>query len=370
MTILTTESTSKNTADIIDDFILGDETSTTRKVFRASIVDNPKDPESNVRGFIIHQKKKPSGLWEDTKSINLATLKGGEGVKFELRTAQIKDLYNAIEKSRRIANDGITRGKREYYILDNDEIEQIVSIPENQKDLIKGLLKQNLSEEIWKELIDVEPDLASKLAYSRIQTNRLKVLNQFKEDLNGNHDESYWQKFFKDNTWIFGYGLNYQFLNLISSQPNYGGTQVNRKGAQQGDYLMNTSSKTKFTVLVEIKKENTDLLHSTKYRNGAYHLSKEVVGAVSQIQVNSKTWETDGSKQNVNNEEFLKSNIFTHQPKGILVVGNTNQLDTFEKRNSFELFRQNINNPEIITFDELYDRAKYIVGEINPRETV
>ena len=32
-----------------------------------------------------------------------------------------------------------------------------------------------------------------------------------------------------------------------------------------------------------------------------------------------------------------------------------------EKYSSFELFRRNIQNPEIITFDELYERATYIV---------
>jgi hypothetical protein len=59
------------------------------------------------------------------------------------------------------------------------------------------------------------------------------------------------------------------------------------------------------------------------------------------------------------------SNIFTHEPKGILVIGNTNQLNSFEKRNSFELYRQNVHNPEIITFDELLERAKFIVGDSN-----
>ena len=32
-----------------------------------------------------------------------------------------------------------------------------------------------------------------------------------------------------------------------------------------------------------------------------------------------------------------------------------------DKFSSFELFRQNQTNPEIITFDELYERAKFIV---------
>ena len=33
-----------------------------------------------------------------------------------------------------------------------------------------------------------------------------------------------------------------------------------------------------------------------------------------------------------------------------------------DKYRSFELFRGNINSPEIITFDELYERARYIIS--------
>ena len=32
-----------------------------------------------------------------------------------------------------------------------------------------------------------------------------------------------------------------------------------------------------------------------------------------------------------------------------------------DKLRSFELLRKNTSNPEIITFDELYERAKFIV---------
>ena len=32
-----------------------------------------------------------------------------------------------------------------------------------------------------------------------------------------------------------------------------------------------------------------------------------------------------------------------------------------DKLRSFELFRKNISSPEIITFDELYERARFIV---------
>lgn len=40
------------------------------------------------------------------------------------------------------------------------------------------------------------------------------------------------------------------------------------------------------------------------------------------------------------------------------------------KFSSFELFRQSQMNPEIITFDELYERAKYIVRNDENKSTM
>lgn len=58
--------------------------------------------------------------------------------------------------------------------------------------------------------------------------------------------------------------------------------------------------------------------------------------------------------------------LFLYQPKSFLVIGSLSEFQgehgiNEEKYSSFELFRRNISAPEIITFDELYQRAKFIV---------
>ena len=97
------------------------------------------------------------------------------------------------------------------------------------------------------------------------------------------------------------------------------------------------------------------------YRNGAWELGEELTGGISQVQANCRRWEIDGSQAEQNREALQQGKIYTVPPKGILVVGTTGQLNNIEKRNTFELFRRNMINPEILTFDELYERAKYIV---------
>ena len=59
--------------------------------------------------------------------------------------------------------------------------------------------------------------------------------------------------------------------------------------------------------------------------------------------------------------------IFNHQPRSFLVIGSLDQFITGngrvneEQLRSFELCRANTVQPHIVTFDELYERAKFIV---------
>jgi len=348
---------------------------TTRKVFYATINDSKKKSGEIVSGTIVHQRKNKKDDWEDVKSINLNSLKGGEGIKLTLKSSQLKKLYDGLTELYQLSSQGVQYGEHEYVVAKSDEI---ITVSEKRKKYIEKLLEENYGEEIWKELVNNEPDLATKFSLARIQTTREKVLKEFEESLKlGTKNEDYWQKFFEDNPWIFGYGLNYKFLTLTSDQPNYGGADYTGKGKQKGDLLTQTeSSKARFTVLVELKKANTNLLAKTqkkkenvKYRNGAWLLSSELLGGLSQIQINCKSWQK--SAEEFNNRKLVERGLFTIQPKGILVIGHTKEFEgDLDKITTFELFRQGLSNVEIITYDELFERAKHIVHSNDNEEKI
>ncbi len=365
------KSTSNRTANVEDiPLRVG---KTTRRVFRPIILDNPKNDEHTVKGFIVHQRKSPKKEWEDINEKKLNELQAGEGVKFQLHSDEVKIIYDELNKLYKIAKKGVPKGEKEYVVA---EVEEVIKVPEKRKEVIKQLLENEHSEEIWKELSEDQPDLATKLAHSKILQDRQEALNEFKSNLEKNRNEQYWQKFFEKNQWIFGYGLNYQFLHLLESQPYYGGKKRSDQDGEQGDYLMNTEGDLSFTVLVEIKKPSLSIFATKKngeikkYRNGVPLINDAWAGAISQIQVNCKTWEIEGAESSKNKEELLEQRIYTHKPKGILVVGHSNQLDNREKRKAFELFRRNLDTPEIITFDELYNRAKFIVNHERNKDTI
>lgn len=50
-------------------------------------------------------------------------------------------------------------------------------------------------------------------------------------------------------------------------------------------------------------------------------------------------------------------------PHAILVVGHTGQLTDDAQRASFHRFRRNLWNPTVLTYDELLERARFLVDK-------
>jgi orotate phosphoribosyltransferase-like protein len=70
MSKITTRSTSYNSAEVKQALVI-EETSTTRKIFRAFINDIKLVKGETVSGVIVHQRKGKNDTWEDEESIDL-----------------------------------------------------------------------------------------------------------------------------------------------------------------------------------------------------------------------------------------------------------------------------------------------------------
>lgn len=205
------------------------------------------------------------------------------------------------------------------------------------------------------------------LRFSEREVNELlqrkRRLAEFQAGLRDRKTEAWWQEFFDNNKWIFGYGLDYRILRIEHSQAHVGGITLSGAGQKIPDYAVSTAGNVRFMVLVEIKTAETPLLTGAiEQRNSAWKLSRELVDALTQIQACIQEWSGYGSKQPDNIEELRVKNIRTIQPKAIVVIGCLDSIkDKESKLATFELFRQSVHGVEIITFDELYERAKFIV---------
>lgn len=58
--------------------------------------------------------------------------------------------------------------------------------------------------------------------------------------------------------------------------------------------------------------------------------------------------------------------ISTFNPKVVIIIGNYgSELDTEEKRRSFELYRSSLSNIEVVTFDELFRKMEHLAKLFN-----
>jgi hypothetical protein len=257
--------------------------------------------------------------------------------------------------------------------ISDEEFNKVVLSNEQAKLLFDG--NEEIFTEILKSKITKE-DLVA-VGYRKKQLDvfeKLLTNNEYFESLKAKINclaEALWQKFFEKNQWIFGYGLGYIFLTGLDDkklEQVVQGYSVNNFG-KRVDALMKTNGMISNLCFVEIKTHRTDLLEKKPYRSGCYAPSEELVGAIAQIQGTvASAIDTIASKINLEDKDGnpTREEIFNYQPKSYLVIGNLDEFRTEQgvnknKYRSFELFRKNILNPEIITFDELFERAKFIV---------
>lgn len=346
--------TSSKTADIINPILI-DETSTTRRLLYARIVDNEKDPDAYISATIVHKRKGKNNQWEDVEAINLQKLKAGEGVRLHFSCTQLKKLREAIEKAYACGHKGVLPTGQ--YIFGKED-EFIIPVGKEGR-YIQTLLDRNYGESIWEQLVELDPDLTTKLSLAKIQTDRIAVVQEFVAHLTCDDSEKFWQKFLSQNDWIFGFCLSYHFTTMVDREVYVGGTNVNGRNGELCDFMAMSEGNAKFTSLVEIKRPDTPLLSSRPTRGTTYGVSKELSDAVAQVQTYCHTWGTNNTREAYRFQ--VCNNSVTVLPQGILVIGNTSELDNEDKMRSFELFRRNLYNPEIITYDELLARAKFVV---------
>ena len=121
------------------------------------------------------------------------------------------------------------------------------------------------------------------------------------------------------------------------------------------------NSITNNTAIIEIKTATTKLICPKEYRSGVFSPSIELSGAINQIldQIFQFQNETNSSKF-TSREYDLESYAVT----GILIAGVS--ITGLDEQKSFELYRGNSKNIQIITFDELLAKLKNLYSFLCP----
>ncbi len=98
-----------------------------------------------------------------------------------------------------------------------------------------------------------------------------------------------------------------------------------------------------------------------------WRLSTELMAAVSQILQQKAAWQVKPA-----GSSYYRHGAFVREravdPRCILVIGDDAQFSGSDqeqdvKSRTFELFRRDSRNIDLLTYSELYERAAFIVGE-------
>jgi len=260
--------------------------------------------------------------------------------------------------------------ERRLQIADNEGLDA-----ENIK-RVKTILSKEGGEDLIRTLID-EGILSSRdlvnTAYRKRELAKFRWMLKKPESwkvyaerysISTHSEEKVWQHFFARNEWIFGYGLDYRFNGILQKEFHASGTQADGSGATVTDFLL---ADKRFTTFVEIKKPSTPIFRSSANRSNAWSLSRDLIDAVSQILEHKASGQF---RLEIGQLYDSTGRLITQKPydsKVLLIIGNwdkirsSSQKEKRIKEKTFELYRRDSRNIKILTFDELYDRAKFIV---------
>jgi hypothetical protein len=240
-------------------------------------------------------------------------------------------------------------------ISDLDILNEIQQRNLNQKDFFEFIKKFLSSKKDFK--IEELQNLTKTIDFKKIE----KALEIWEKNKINSKEVQFWQKFLKDNPWIISQIFSAPFAYFKSEFYVGGHYSGDSKGSKNVDF----GYKNKFSQnisIIEIKTPITQLVEKNSYggRSGIYGMSKDLMGAISQV-LNQKDDLQKDFNQNNNDKNFKVWN-----PKIILIIGSEeNEKLNEDRRACFELFKNSQKEIEIITFDELFEKINNLKNIFN-----
>jgi hypothetical protein len=273
-------------------------------------------------------------------------------------------------------------------LVDLDDFEQSYMVVDNNAFILEFETKKELEKikglsELFLKAHVSEDTIKKALEDTRKET--LKIFKRLLEDkeywkaynsdnfmeVKGSGPEMAWHHFLKKNDWILGLNVRVCFLRDLLTEVEVGISNTVGSGSPTTDFLGISD----YTVLVELKTSDTNIFTATKRqtaRANTWSFSDHFIDGISQCLGQKFDWDKNHeNKALIDSDKNVidQNRIRTVDPKSIFLIGNKSReipedstdIDIYTKRDTLERFRRSMRNVEILTFDELYQRAFFIV---------
>lgn len=299
---------------------------------------------------------------------------GKVGETLVLNFSDIENLISAINQEQRACNDTKRILIKNFIISIFPEVNFDYQETNNNKELILRNLNDKLIDKLTANDIQQIGDFYVKATrkfkaahiVKKINSGLLKnaqlitlqeVIRKFEKLLVDNPAESNWQSFFNEYITLF----DTRYVHKI-------------------DYKNIATAITKYPDLVlvdiygyidfyELKKSGTEIIKYDESHK-TWYWSKDVSMVISQVtdylqkaKENALSYAQSIKRETeTETEEGLSVNIIN--PRAIIVIGTTNQLDTEKKKNQFKTLRESLKDIEFVLYDELLHRLKNLLDKI------
>lgn len=172
--------------------------------------------------------------------------------------------------------------------------------------------------------------------------------------------EGKWQGLFADNPFILSLAFGLP-IAVVQGQASVGGRTISGAGDKITDFLFRNRFTDNIT-LVEIKTPQTELF-GAEYRGGVFPPGRDVSGSVTQALDQRFRLQAEMSSLIRNTR---RNDLETYAVRCLVVVGRT-PADEARKR-SLELFRNNLHDVSLVTFDELLEKLRALHGFLSSPE--
>lgn len=217
--------------------------------------------------------------------------------------------------------------------------------------MIQWVFQQQNRDSIVEKLNSLNTETLQELTTVAGISQINKVLDIWNSNQN-NSSEEFWQNVLTEHSWIVS--QIFAAPTIRYKEKSYvGGKYIDNKGGNIVDMLYRNKLSSN-VVLIESKTPVTELI-GKEYRH-TYSMSNETSGAISQ----TLNYKHSIQQHYLGLQAGDRTSIFEAiNPRTLLIIGNYNKelKGNQVKIEAFELYRQNLKDVQILTYDELFSKV-------------
>jgi len=348
--------TSADSAEGLEPVVLWTSPNSRRRLaFCPNVHNNPSCAGACVSGELRYQSKRAADDFVDDDSLSLNNLHAGEWTRCSLPSEALLELYRVLDGLYEMhAADGVP--KRQYLLVpvDREEGDPAPSA-EAIADVIRWLRASADPAGLAGVLTRLDPCSAQHFHAASAAGALSNLLAEWDGLASG--PEPDWHRLLAGHEWVVQQVLG-QPLVLFRDEAVVSSPTVDRKKTAYVDFMFRNPH-TAAIALVEIKRADSALVQDRAYRGDAYAPSDELAAGVAQVQYYRATFQRD-IETLLRDEQYLP----LASPRCVLIIGDTDRLDTDFKRSSFERFRSGLQDVQVIAFNELRSRVESFLAVV------